>query len=156
MPGPQHDAKTKASEYEMVHVIPKRHTLVLAAVRCGKVKKHLTFNKTEVKMKHFYILIISLFLITDSLGQWVQQNSGTINKLSSVYFTDVNVGYAVGDSGTILHTTDGGLNWVPQNSGTMYNLNSVHLPDANTGIAVGVSGTILHTTDGGLNWVPQN
>jgi len=51
---------------------------------------------------------------------------------------------AVGERGTILHTTDGGSNWSPQSSGTSTNLWSVHLINGNEGWAVGSLGPILH------------
>jgi photosystem II stability/assembly factor-like uncharacterized protein len=62
-------------------------------------------------MKQCYVLIITCILVTDAMAQWVTQNSGITKNLSSVYFKDANTGYVVGDSGTILKTTDGGLNW---------------------------------------------
>jgi photosystem II stability/assembly factor-like uncharacterized protein len=39
---------------------------------------------------------------------WTAQDSGTTNWLSGVSFIDANTGWAVGGSGTILHTTNGG------------------------------------------------
>jgi photosystem II stability/assembly factor-like uncharacterized protein len=80
-------------------------------------------------------------------------NGTTSNWLESVYFPSVNTGYAVGESGTIIKTTDGGLNWIIQTSGTINNLYSVFFTDMNTGYAVGDSGIILKTTNGGINWV---
>jgi hypothetical protein len=47
---------------------------------------------------------------------WISQVSGTINDLNSVVFTDRFHGYAVGDSGTILKTSNGGelaMNEIP-------------------------------------------
>lgn len=86
------------------------------------------------------------------MAQWVPQNSGTTNFLTSVYFIDATKGYAVGDSGIILKTTNGGENWVTQNSGTSHCLSSVFFLDSMTGYSVGNCGTILKTADGGLNW----
>jgi photosystem II stability/assembly factor-like uncharacterized protein len=45
---------------------------------------------------------------TDGGMTWAAQNSGTTVGLYSVDFLDVNTGWVVGQSGTILHTTDGG------------------------------------------------
>ena len=64
-------------------------------------------------------------------------------------------GWAVGDGGTILHTSDGGATWSPQTSGTGTVLNSVSFVDANNGWAVGLAGVIVHTTNGGTTWSPQ-
>jgi photosystem II stability/assembly factor-like uncharacterized protein len=64
-------------------------------------------------------------------------------------------GWAVGDSGTILHTEDGGASWKPQYSGTSDHLHSVAFATPESGWAVGDSGTILHTSNGGGVWEAQ-
>jgi photosystem II stability/assembly factor-like uncharacterized protein len=109
-----------------------------------------------IPMKKFYIILFALFMASGARAQWVPLNSGTGVSLLSVYFTDVNTGYVVGENGTILKTIDGGSNWNAQNSGTANMLNSVYFPDDSIGYAVGDSGTILKTTDGGSNWTSQN
>ena len=106
-------------------------------------------------MKHSSILVISIWLVNGAMAQWVPQNSGTTKNLLSVYFTDANIGYAVGDSGTIINTTNGGINWTIQNSGITSRLNSVFFTDSITGYAVGDSGKILKTTNGGNLWSNQ-
>ena len=83
---------------------------------------------------------------------WVAQTSGTLSNLYSVSFADANNGAAVGTSGMILHTTNGGANWVRQVVGTTVWFYGVHFVDANTGTVVGEAGTVLHTTDGGTTW----
>jgi photosystem II stability/assembly factor-like uncharacterized protein len=71
--------------------------------------------------------------------------------LVGVSFTDANTGTAVGDSGTILRTTDGGTTWTTQRSDPNQILFGVSFTDANTGTVVGWdvgdSGIILRTTD---------
>jgi photosystem II stability/assembly factor-like uncharacterized protein len=92
---------------------------------------------------------------TTNAGQdWIQQSSGTTRNLRDVFFSSVSIGTAVGSYGTILHTTDDGINWSEQLSSTNSALWGIHLTDE-IGTAVGVGGTILNTTDGGLNWVSQ-
>jgi hypothetical protein len=66
-----------------------------------------------------------------------------------------NIGYVCGWSGTILATTNAGINWSLQASGTTQNLRSMHFPNAQTGWAVGDNGTILKTTTGGVTPVVQ-
>jgi len=122
----------------------------------ARQRKRLTINKKEDKMKYFYILMISLFLLNGAKAQWVPQNSGITNNLRSVFFTNANTGFAVGDSGTILKTTDGGGDWIVQNSGTIENLYSVNFPNDSIGYVVGDAGIILKTTDGGINWIFHN
>jgi photosystem II stability/assembly factor-like uncharacterized protein len=45
---------------------------------------------------------------TDGGATWTSQPSGTIYPLYSVFFTDANTGYAVGEDGVILKTITGG------------------------------------------------
>jgi hypothetical protein len=70
----------------------------------------------------------------------------------SVYFADAQRGWAVGEQGTVLVSTDGGFSWHRQISGTQGYLLSVYFADAQRGWIVGYPGTILATTDGGSSW----
>ena len=81
------------------------------------------------------------------------QNSPTINDLYAVYFTNYLLGVAVGDTGTIVRTTDGGSHWNLINNITLNKLYSVQFPSVNIGYAVGVNGTVIKTTNGGESWV---
>ena len=72
-----------------------------------------------------------------------------------VSFTDANTGTAVGYSGTILRTTDGGDTWNSQSTGSTVDLWDVCFTDGNTGTVVGDNGTILRTTDGGTTWASR-
>jgi hypothetical protein len=100
-------------------------------------------------MKKIYALMIALFLVNGAMAQWFPQNSGTTINLTSVYFTDANAGFIVGDWDIILKTIDGGTNWGTWSSGTNNWLKSVFFLDDNTGYVVGDLGTILKTTNGG-------
>jgi len=75
--------------------------------------------------------------------------------LQSIFFIDVQRGWAVGYGGMILSTADGGKSWQPQASGTEARLYSVTFIDAQRGWVVGSGGTILSTADGGKSWQPQ-
>src|SRR5665811_1658454 len=70
------------------------------------------------------------------------------DSLLAVSFTDASHGWAVGASGTILATTNGGSIWAAQTSGTTDALRAVTFTDAGHGWAVGDSGTILVASDG--------
>ena len=91
-------------------------------------------------------------------GMWqLQSNVPTLENLSSVYFPNVNEGWAVGGEGTILNTTDGGITWTSQTSGTEAFLHSVAFIDNQVGYAVGFPNSngvenLLHTTNGGTTW----
>jgi len=113
-------------------------------------------------MKHFTILFLTfLAAINISLSQptWVHLNPGTTNTLNSVFFLDINTGYAVGNSGTICKTTNGGAQWQLIQLNTGYQLNSIWFSNAFSGYAAGSYSTgsqvfalMLATTDGGLTW----
>ena len=68
-----------------------------------------------------------------------------------------STGWAVGEMGTIVKTTDGGTTWTQQKSGTTSNLSSVVFIDTNTGWVTcpGIE-RILKTTDGGATWTAQS
>lgn len=67
-------------------------------------------------------------------------------------FADSSNGWAVGASGTVIHTADGGSSWAFQSSGSPRDLNAVCALSATEAWIGGAGGTILHTTDGGATW----
>ena len=75
--------------------------------------------------------------------------------LNAVDFLGADLGWAVGDAGTIVHSTDGGVTWSGQDSGTATTLDGVSFGDADHGWAVGLGGAVLATSDGGATWVGQ-
>lgn len=114
-------------------------------------------------------------------SHWSRQLTGNTSQLNSVYFIDSLNGWAVGNAGIILHTTDGGVNWNEQNFNSYptqistggvnsilrgRTLYDVHFIDNQTGWAVGnanyyYSGysywtydfpVILKTSNGGATW----
>lgn len=90
--------------------------------------------------------------IVNLCGRWDVQISGVTKSLHSVYFTSLNTGYAVGDSGTLIKTTDGGITWSLQSSGVTKILRSVFFLNNNVGYITGDRGTILKTINGGNTW----
>ena len=102
-------------------------------------------------MKNLQIILL-LFISLPVFSQWNLLNSGTSNYLHDVYcFTD-NVVIAVGEGGTIIKTTNGGLTWVGKNTQTTQRLFKVDFATLTVGYAVGENGTIIKTIDGGENW----
>lgn len=93
------------------------------------------------------LLALSILFASVAHAQWTTLNSGTTQDLYSVCFVDANIGWVVGEVGTILKTTDGGAHWTPQSSGVSERLSSVCFLDDNRGFAVGVNGTYVQTTD---------
>ena len=106
--------------------------------------------KKLIQTLFFFLLVTQI-----CFAQWFWQSTPIDHDLFSVKFISPEVGWIVGESGTILKTTNGGETWISQSSGTSDNLNSVSFTNINTGVAVGNNGTILRTTNGGENWVSQ-
>ena len=87
------------------------------------------------------------------VDDWVEQISNTdTRRLLDTHFTDTNNGWAVGNDGLALNTTDGGETWSVVNVGVNSHIRSVHFADSNRGWVVGDSGTVRTTSNGGTTW----
>jgi len=114
----------------------------------------LSFTKSRLAGKTFLHTLFFFLLATQiCFGQWYQQNSGTIDFLLGVQFIDLENGWAVGSGGTILKTSNGGIDWTSVTSGTTEILRSICFTDANDGVVCGWNGTILRTSNGGVDWI---
>ena len=102
----------------------------------------------------FYLLLLSFPLIllpfSTSAQVW-QPITGlpTTDGLKAIHFANTLVGWACGENGTLIKTTDSGINWSLQVSGTAQTLRGIFFFDSNTGWACGDQGTIIGTTNGG-------
>lgn len=81
--------------------------------------------------------------------------------LNAVHFTDVKNGWAVGDQGTVMRTTDGGGTWLRQTLPTRAPLTAIQMHDARRGViggrtsipyGVGSTGVVFKTENGGEHW----
>ena len=105
------------------------------------------------------LLITCVFLLFNLYiyPQWYWQNPlPQGNSLQSVKFVSSTVGFTVGQSGTILKTTDGGTTWVSETNETIFDMEDIYFVDANNGWIVGWAETILKTTNGGTTWTSQS
>lgn len=114
----------------------------------------------------FISFLILCFLGTPFLcrlqGSWERVLIPTQQSLHSLHFTDSLYGWVAGDSGTILHTTDGGNTWMVQQSMTSCEIADIFFLNHNLGWASAFNysnppfGTILlHTLDGGSTWIAE-
>ncbi|MHB1279414.1 MAG: WD40/YVTN/BNR-like repeat-containing protein, partial [Bacteroidia bacterium] len=85
-------------------------------------------------------------------ADWESITSGTTVSLNAVYFPSASVGYACGNDGVFLKSTDGGKTFSSLTTPINNNLNALHFISEDTGIAVGTNGSILRTTNGGTSW----
>jgi photosystem II stability/assembly factor-like uncharacterized protein len=86
--------------------------------------------------------------------QLVEADIPGANALAAIHFINGLEGWAVGNNGTVLHTSDAGLNWDDRSIVTTADWQDVIFVDALHGWVVGET-TIMSTADGGLNWTPE-
>jgi len=93
-------------------------------------------------------------------GTWSRIDVPTDDFLRAVYFTDSLYGWAVGNLGTIIHTSDGGETWVLQDSQTGNEITDIFFLNRDLGWASSLNymvspyGTVLlKTENGGEDWV---
>jgi photosystem II stability/assembly factor-like uncharacterized protein len=116
-------------------------------------------------MHRFYLFLPLLLFFqaaSYSQGSWERIPAPTSQYLKSVCFVDSLYGWIAGDSGTILHTTNGGVSWVSQDTHSFNEVDDVFFLNRNLGWAATINystlpyGTILlKTTNGGATWASQ-
>jgi len=102
-----------------------------------------------------YILIIPSIVLAQS--GWIKQQTNTKKGLTGIFFLDNNTGWAVGDSGIILNTNNGGDYWNKQVYSVGSFMFSVLFINPSTGWVGGftnshLTGFLLKTTTGGFQW----
>lgn len=105
--------------------------------------------------KILFLIFIAQIYFFDLNAQWIQQYPVTSGvALRDVEFIDRYTGWACGDGGLILKTTNGGANWIIQPTpATGKPLFSIHPVDSQIVYCVGLFQTILKSTNGGENWI---
>jgi len=112
-------------------------------------------------MKIFITLVFINIAFLSIFPQWEQQNSSSNNRLLTCFFLDTNTGWAAGYDGSLLETSDGGLNWISKNIGTLDDIHDIFFLNSMKGWALLYEfspfrhGSIIHTTDGGNSWNVQ-
>lgn len=107
-----------------------------------------------------FLIVMCTFLVTAANAQdfWLPVNSPASHKIMKAQFLDTVYGWACGDSGTIVHTSNSGANWVLQPNWTNeFPIDDIFFINRNLGWAVSNDfffhgSIILKTTNGGLNW----
>jgi len=89
------------------------------------------------------------YAVPDTWTAATTTNNGG-NSMFGVSMSDASNGVAVGNSGTMVFTTNGGVDWTAatttDNDGNR--MRGVSMSDASNGVAVGASGTMVFTTSG--------
>jgi photosystem II stability/assembly factor-like uncharacterized protein len=101
---------------------------------------------------------LGLFFLTMNLQAQIQWQNPLPqgNVILTICFRDAQTGFAVGLSGTIMTTIDGGKSWSLQSSNLDHVFYSICFADLKTGFICGADrsqkGILLKTTDGGSSW----
>lgn len=116
----------------------------------------------------FLLLTANCQLQAVLAGTWMPQRSGSLSWLHAVYFLDADRGWAVGGTGVLLSTTDGGKKWHVEGRPTNDGLRDVYFSDEKTGWLVCERSIydlktndeprtfLMHTSDGGTTWNKVN
>lgn len=92
-------------------------------------------------------------------NRWNYSRTGINANLSDVVFTSTQdgvVGWAVGDNGVLLKTTDSGRSWTSRRRSTSADLFGLAFSASGVhGYACGQNGTLLETQDGGATWTKK-
>ncbi len=93
-------------------------------------------------------------LLSSDGDNWQQASVPVRATLTSVFFLNEKLGWAVGHDATILHSQDGGLNWHIQQylPDLEKPLLDIYFKNEQQGIAVGAYGQVFRSNDGGTTW----
>ena len=110
------------------------------------------------------ILIILTFITLSSnsyaIYGWIEYQTPLNERVRGIAFVNSLTGWALGDSGRIIKSTNGGVSWILQNMGTNYRMSSLSFINENTGWIAGGSRNLFAlnnyylygTTNGGSTW----
>jgi photosystem II stability/assembly factor-like uncharacterized protein len=117
---------------------------------------------------YLYVIVFALVGLCASRAQasgaWARQQSNTMAWLHAVYFLDADRGWAVGSSGALLHTSDGGQTWAMMRRPSGDALRDVYFADEQHGWLVCERSIyllkekdeprtyLMNTTNGGQTW----
>jgi photosystem II stability/assembly factor-like uncharacterized protein len=105
-----------------------------------------------------FILSELIFITSAQTQPWKKLPSPVTGTLRFVSFVDSLTGWAAGEAGTIIRTTDGGSSWDIQNSTVQTFIMDVFFVDQNYGWAISLrdefpfNSILLRTINGGDNW----
>ncbi len=101
---------------------------------------------------------VILFTSNGGVSWTTQYSQAYESKLRSIRFVDQNNGFATGESGIIMKTTDGGNNWSQQAVISSFHFSDIFFNDDLNGYVTGEYlgvphyAAIFKTSDGGINW----
>lgn len=92
----------------------------------------------------------------DRGAHWVLTDLQEDLQITTLQMVDAQHGFATGEFGTVVASTDGGATWARRGAlpGEFYPYAALFV-SATEGWVSGLAGQVLHTVDGGESWTPQ-
>ncbi len=109
----------------------------------------------QVANKHIIASRDGFIFIVNGVSTMTVTNPTTFTKTKgfrALGYDGLDTYVAVGDTGTIQRSVDGGNTWTVISSGTTQNLNGLQVINDLEFIVVGDNGTVRKTTNGGTSW----
>jgi photosystem II stability/assembly factor-like uncharacterized protein len=134
---------------------PSTVVITTPATKSALASKSLLLDISPIGQKKLVVVGQHGHILLSNDGeQWQQANVPVQVTLTSVYFLNDLLGWAVGHDATILHSQDGGLNWQIQQylPALEKPLLDIYFKNALQGIAVGAYGQFFRSNDGGTSW----
>jgi len=95
----------------------------------------------------------TIILSEDNGANWITASTPIKPLLTSVFFINENVGWAVGHQSTVLKTINGGSKWEISKTNIKESaLFDVYFSDPDHGVAIGAFGSFYRTRNGGKSW----
>jgi photosystem II stability/assembly factor-like uncharacterized protein len=112
--------------------------------------------RNHINISEYDLTLMPLDMQANGTGVWTELNPKVPRvDYYSVYFKDKLNGFAVGEFGAIVKTSDGGVTWVDKSYSTSRTLLRISGRE-NFVVVVGTAGTVLRTTNFGETWESIN
>ncbi|MHB8652574.1 MAG: carboxypeptidase regulatory-like domain-containing protein [Terriglobia bacterium] len=125
---------------------------VTAAVTSLEVQAQSAAVQAEPATPQWRVGRRGLIQKRDANGKWKKQESGVKAHINDIAFSNPDDGWAVGQDGTILRTTDGGATWTKLPKPTGEDLVHVKATSNQQASVVTRGGQTFETTNGGKTW----
>lgn len=130
--------------------------MVMHMLKTIYVNNRVMLMKLEIVVLSVFCLIAqsckdNTTEVNNEVGTWTKVESGVTNLLYDIDFADEQNGWVVGDSGIILHSSNGGESWQRQTCPIKDILFAVDFVDNKNGWICSRN-SILMTTNGGESW----
>lgn len=102
-------------------------------------------------MKASSLLILAFLISLSTSAKWEEINSNSTENLNCIQFINT-IGYAAGQNGELLKTTNSGTTWTSLNSTTTDDITAIHFITTTTGFFTSSTGKVFKTTNGGSSW----